>query len=290
MHVAEGPPAHAMGIRMPHPIIVPRARRACLALALALAAVPALAQDFTLGAGFTPDPQVGTGVTGGDGNASRFGNGCTGSISARPDHRLRVTSPVNLRLTVTSDTDSTLAVIGPSGVFCDDDGGELLDARLDARLDPGDYQVFVGHIGNAGRYRLELTELAGRNAGGGADQGRYGNFVLGAGFMPDPQTATGRTGGTVQATRYGAHCTGVIDTTPDHTLTVTSTVALDIRVDSTTDSSLVITGPGKVLCDDDSGGMLDARVRDTFRPGEYGIYVGHLGTQGDYTVTITEAD
>jgi len=52
----------------------------------------------------------------------------------------------------------------------------------------------------------------------------------------------------------------------------------------------VITGPGKVLCDDDGGGMLDARVRDVFRPGEYGIYVGHLGTAGEYTLTITEAD
>ena len=273
---------------MSYPMIGPRGVRAGLALALAFAATPALAQDFTLGAGFTPDPQVGSGVTGGDGNAARFGNGCTGSIGARPDHRIRVTSPVNLRLTVTSDTDSTLAVIGPSGVFCDDDGGDLLDARVDARLDPGDYQVFVGHYERQGRYRLELSELVG-GAGRGADKGRYGDFVLGAGFMPDPQTASGQTGGSVQATRYGAHCSGVIDTTPDHTLTVTSTVSLDIRVDSTTDSSLVITGPGKVLCDDDGGGMLDARVRDTFRPGEYGIYIGHLGTAGEYTVTISEA-
>ena len=275
---------------MRHPLLRPRASRACLAFALTLAAAPVLAQDFTLGAGFVPDPQVGTGVTGGPGDAARFGNGCTGSISARPDHRIRVTSPVHLRMTVGSDTDSTLALIGPAGVFCDDDSAGMLDARIDARLEPGDYQVFVGHIGQQGRYRLELTELAQGAAGRGADQGRYGDFTLGAGFIPDPQTANGRTGGSVQATRYGSHCTGVIDNTPDHTLTVTSTVSLDIRVDSTTDSSLVITGPGKVLCDDDGGGMLDARVRDVFRPGEYGIYVGHLGTAGEYTLTITEAD
>lgn len=62
---------------MPHPMIAPRAGRAYLALVLALAAAPALAQDFTLGAGFTPDPQVGTGTTGGDGDASRFGAGCS---------------------------------------------------------------------------------------------------------------------------------------------------------------------------------------------------------------------
>ncbi|PJJ96641.1 hypothetical protein CO641_12300 [Lysobacteraceae bacterium NML91-0213] len=214
----------------------------------------------------------------------------SGRIASRLDHRLRVTSPVNLRMQVSSDTDSTLAVIGPGGVFCDADGGELLDARVDARLEPGDYQVFVGHIGSAGRYRLELSELSQVGAGGGSDRGLYGDFTLGAGFLPDPQTATGSTGGTVSASRYGAHCDGMIDTTPDHTLTITSTVSLDIRVASTTDSSLVITGPGKVVCDDDGAGALDARVRETFRPGEYGIYVGHLGRQGEYTITITEAD
>ncbi|WP_058835905.1 hypothetical protein [Luteimonas abyssi] len=270
-----------------------RAWACALATTTLVAASPLMAQDFTLGAGFTPDPQTAGGLTGGTGQASRFGQQCTGSISGTPDHRIRVTSALGLRLSVSSDTDSTLVLVGPSGVFCDDDGAGQLDARIDAQLIPGDYQVYVGHIGRQGNYRLSLTELVGGAgaAGGGGDNGaRYRDFSLGAGFMPDPQTATGATGGGTQASRFGSHCVGAIDSTPDHRLTITSTVTLDIRVDSTTDSSLVIVGPGKVLCDDDGGQMLDARITDVFRPGAYEIYVGHLGSVGEYTLSITEGD
>lgn len=77
--------------------------------------------------------------------------------------------------------------------------------------------------------------------------------------------------GGIQASRYGAQCAGMIDSTP-----------------STTDSSLVVTGPGKVLCDDDDAGALDAAVVDTFRPGDYEIYVGHLGQAGTYRLEISE--
>lgn len=273
-----------------------RLQRVALAAALAAATPLAAAQNFTLGAGFTPDPQTASGLTGGNGQASRFGQHCAGSISGTPDHRITVTSPLGLRLSVDSDTDSTLVLVGPAGVFCDDDGGDQLDARIDAQLIPGDYQVYVGHIGRQGNYRLSLTELLGSAggtggaAGGGNNGGRYRDFTLGAGFMPDPQTATGATGGSTQASRFGSHCVGAIDSTPDHRLTITSTVTLDITVDSTTDSSLVIVGPGKVLCDDDGGQMLDARVTDVFRPGAYEIYVGHLGSVGEYTLRITEGE
>ncbi|MCD9028012.1 hypothetical protein LDO26_07300 [Luteimonas sp. BDR2-5] len=253
---------------------------------LACASAGADAQNtLTIGPGFTPDPLRATGTTGGATQASRFGPQCAGAIHSSPDHTIRVTGTVDVRLSTASTTDSTLVVVGPAGVFCDDDGGTQLDAQLDARLTPGDYAVYVGHVERAGSYTLSITE----NLGGGASSaGQYGNFTLGAGFTPDPQTGHGQTGGQVDASRYGAHCTGQIDSSPDHRLTITSTVALRISVDSTTDSSLVIKGPGKVLCDDDSGGALDAAVVDTFRPGEYEIYVGHLGNSGSYTLTITE--
>lgn len=78
------------------------------------------------------------------------------------------------------------------------------------------------------------------------------------------------------------------DSTPDHRLTITSTVTLRFAVTSTTDSSLVVTGPGEVLCDDDGAGALDAAVVDTSRPGEYGIYIGHLGQAGTYRLEISE--
>ena len=247
--------------------------------------VSARASDrFVLGAGFTPDPQTGHGQTGGSTQASRFGPQCAGMIHDTPDHTLKVTSALDLRFSVDSTTDSTLVVVGPAGVFCDDDGGDQLDARIEARLTPGDYAVYVGHIDAPGRYTLTLSEAA----PGAAAGGQYANFRLGAGFTPDPQVGTGATGGGVQASTYGAHCAGMIDSTPDHRMTITSTVTLRLAVTSTTDSSLVVRGAGKVLCDDDSGGQLDAAVVDSFRPGEYEIYVGHLGQAGEYRLTISE--
>lgn len=258
---------------------------------IACASGPAAAQaynNFILGAGFTPDPQTGNGDTGGPTQASRFGPHCLGVIDNTPDHTIRVTSPLDLRLAVESTTDSTLVVVGPAGVFCDDDSAGQLDAQVDARLTPGDYAVYVGHIDQPGRYTLTLTEGAGAAAGGHG--GQYANFRLGAGFTPDPQIGTGSTGGGIDASRYGAHCTGMIDSTPDHRLSITSTVTLRLTVDSTTDSSLVVTGPGKVLCDDDGAGALDAQIVDTFRPGEYEIYVGHLGQAGSYRLEISETN
>lgn|GEM_PF-3458227 len=80
----------------------------------------------------------------------------------------------------------------------------------------------------------------------------------------------------------------MIDSTSDHRLTIASTVTLRLAVTSTTDSSLVVTGPGEVLCDDDGAGALDAAVVDTFRPGKYGIYIGHLGQAGTYRLEISE--
>lgn len=266
------------------------------AVVLACVSAPASAQvygNFVLGAGFTPDPQTGRGQTGGGTQASRFGPQCAGMIDRTPDHNLKVTSALDLQLEVDSTTDSTLVVVGPAGVFCDDDGGSELDARIQARLTPGDYAIYVGHFDTPGDYTLTLREgrgSAGAAPGGGVggSGGLYANFRLGAGFTPDPQTGRGTTGGVVEASSFGAHCAGMIDTTPDHRLTITSTVALRLAVDSTTDSSLVVRGAGKVLCDDDSGGALDAEIVDTFRPGEYEIYVGHLGESGDYTLSISE--
>ena len=258
----------------------------CAALLIAGASGQAVAQsygNFVLGAGFTPDPQTGQGRTGGATQASRFGAQCSGMIDATPDHTIKVTSALDLQLSVDSTTDSTLVVVGPAGVFCDDDSGGQLDARINARLTPGEYAVYVGHLDTAGDYTLTLSEGAGAAVGG-----MYANFTLGAGFTPDPQVGSGTTGGGVAASTYGAHCTGMIDSTPDHRLTITSTVTLRLAVTSTTDSSLVVRGPGKVLCDDDSGGQLDAAVVDSFRPGEYEIYVGHLGQAGEYRLEISE--
>ncbi|NZA26160.1 hypothetical protein H0E84_07155 [Luteimonas sp. SJ-92] len=260
------------------------------AAAMLCLAAAGQAQDyagFTLGAGFTPDPQTATGLTGGNVQASRYGSQCSGMIDTTPDHVIDVTSALDLQLAVDSTTDSTLVLTGPAGTFCDDDSGGLLDARLTARLTPGRYEVYVGHLGTAGSYTLTLSEAVGGSAQA-AGGGLYRDFRLGAGFTPDPQTATGSTGGPRSAGTYGAQCEGMIDTTPDHRLEITSKVALRMFVESTTDASLVVVGQGRTWCDDDSHGALDPEISAVFMPGSYEIYVGHIRESGSYTLTLTE--
>lgn len=279
-----------------HRFVVHRAAARGLAFCLILAAASAHGADygnFEIGPGFTPDPQTGTGTTGGRRDAAQaFGGNCSGSVDTTPDHVITVTGAVNLKVYTTSTTDSTLVVRGPSGTFCDDDSRGELDAEINAMLRPGRYEVYVGHLGETGQYTLTLTENVGGASTGAGDEGgieAYRDFTLGAGFSPDPQRSRGDTGGSRDARSYGKACTGTIDTTPDHRLTVTSALNLKIFVESTTDSTLVVVGPNRTLCDDDSHGDLDAEVSGLFSPGQYEIYVGTNGNQnGSYTITLTE--
>lgn len=268
----------------------------CLAALLIFASASASAQqyrNFEIGGGFTPDPQTGTGTTGGAVDAaSAFGGECTGSVDRTPDHIITVTSAVNLKLYTSSTTDSTLVMRGPSGTFCDDDSRGALDAEINAVLRPGRYEVYVGHLGETGEYTLTLTENVGGVSTGDATDGSieaYRNFSVGPGFTPDPQRSRGETGGSRDARAYGKACVGKIDTSPDHQLTVTGTLNLKIFVESSTDSTLVVVGPNRTWCDDDSHGELDAEISGTFAPGVYQVFVGTNGdNNGSYTITLTE--
>ena len=144
-------------------IALRRAAAQSIALGAVLAAGLATASDyrnFSIGAGFTPDPQTGTGTTGGARDASQaFGSQCSGSVDTTPDHVITVTSAVNLKLYTTSTTDSTLVMRGPSGTFCDNDSHGDLDAEISGMFAPGQYQIFVGTNGNQnGNYTITLTE------------------------------------------------------------------------------------------------------------------------------------
>jgi hypothetical protein len=273
----------------------PLAKSLSMVLLLAASATAGAQQyrNFSIGAGFEPDPQTGTGTTGGAVDAAKaFGGSCTGSVDRTPDHVITVTSAVNLKLYTTSTTDSTLVMRGPSGTFCDDDSRGELDAEINAVLRPGRYEVYIGHLGETGQYTLTLTEnVGGASTAASADGAieAYRDFSLGAGFEPDPQRSRGQTGGSRDASTLGKACVGTIDTTPDHRLTVTSALNLKIYVESSTDSSLVVVGPNRTWCDDDSHGNYDPEISGNFAPGQYQIYVGTNGSQnGDYTITLTE--
>jgi len=210
-------------------------------------------------------------------------------------------------------------------ILCDDNSADGLNPQISAEFSPGIYQIFVGynvkqrrnwppllyvfkipwivvrdflrffsvlerkperHSGNA-QYYLEIMEDGYRTTriAQHDTQGRNGNFNIGAGFTPDPQTATGMTGNPdipwVDASdKFGSQCTGILHSRPDHRLTVTSKVNLNLAVSGQADSSLVVSGPAGTFCG-------DRHVNAAFTPGEYEIYVGSFGDSGEYMLTIS---
>lgn len=116
-----------------------------------------------LSSGFTPDPHVVNGTSGGQLSASStMGGHCRGWIAQRPDHIVYLNTYFNhMRFEAMSGQDTTLVVRGPSGVLCDDDGGGNRNPRIQSSLPPGRYEVWVGSYnqGQYAPYQLHLSEF-----------------------------------------------------------------------------------------------------------------------------------
>jgi len=295
-----------------------RAATTLIALLFAPAVWAADYESFTVQPGF--GSRSATGVSGGPVAASDYNRTCTGYIDDSPDHQIQLKSAMDLTFTVDSNTDTVLLITGPGGVRCDDDSAGNDDAQISGRFAAGTYDVYVGNFQRKtegiGRYilsiseggssrtptaRLSSTPPSPPSTSSGftgldipaSTNGDFGDFQLGRGFSPDPQTAGGINGagaGEQDASRFGAGCIGTIDDSPDHTITVTSPVNLRIRVDSDNDASLVVRGPAGTFCDDDSAGNLDPQITTgRLSTGIYDVYVGAVGEEGGYyLLTVSE--
>lgn len=115
-------------------------------------------ERFELGAGFLPDPQLGSGTAGGDRSASALGSTCAGSIGSTPNHVLVVTSEVNLEIWVESAADATLVIQGNGTTLCADSGHGGTDPSITRVFEPGTWQVFVGSKTGPAPYELGVTE------------------------------------------------------------------------------------------------------------------------------------
>jgi hypothetical protein len=238
--------------------------------------------------GFTAKPVVVVGRSGGPRDAAEvYGEPCLGDIAESPNHVIHVTAPVVLTASVESGVDTTLVLAGEGAIHCDDDGNARspLDAEVHARLVPGRYALFVGHMVDPAPYRLVLK--AAPMAPEGEDVGEGLDFTIGPGFSPDPLRSRGRAGGDRDASVLGEHCSGTIGQRPQHRLTVTGELDLRIAVDSEFGASLAIVGEGRVLCDDDGRGELDPEIRARLAPGRYEVFVGADMAEGDYTLTLS---
>jgi len=122
---------------------------------------------LTLAPGFSPDPQVTTGVSGGD----RVTTDC-GYVDAlhQPNHVITLTKTFNfLQAFVQAEGDVTLLMETPSGqLICSDDVNGLMPA-ISGEAPAGAYKIWVGDYGGTAvnkavsgaggySYRLSLTE------------------------------------------------------------------------------------------------------------------------------------
>ena len=273
-------------------------KRLLLAAVLAAAASAsgqAWAQGGTFGGAVigpgTP-PVTLNGTSGGPRAASSFGSSCRGQIAMAPDHIFNVTMPMQVRFEVlNAGGDTTMVVTGPAGVLCDDDSGNGLNPMIDRHLPPGQYQVFIGTYGSSGRMLPYTIQVSGRGGmvappppshhGGG----RYGGAVL-APHSP-VESLAGVSGGPRSARSMGPQCRGHIAATPDHIITVTSPMMLTFDVTAPGDTTLVITGPTGVLCDDDGGPGFNPRISAPLQPGSYQIFVGSYSRRQNYHYTMS---
>ena len=114
---------------------------------------------------------------------------------------------------------------------------------------------------------------------------------LAPGFMPDPQTLSGVSGGMIQAQTLNPSCRGWIAPTPNHVMNLAGGFAfLRTYVESQSDTTLVIRAPnGQFLCNDDTFG-LNPDIDAAYGPGQYYVWVGSYSqtNSGPYTITFSE--
>ena len=112
---------------------------------------------------------------------------CLGYAANEPDHRLTLTQPQpRLRIAVDSEgQDTTLLVLGPRGIDCNDNARRgHRDAAITAQDWPaGEYQIWVGsfELGDRINYQLRISNPNNgsnnsfNNGSNNGDSGRSGN-------------------------------------------------------------------------------------------------------------------
>lgn len=112
---------------------------------------------------------------------------------------------------------------------------------------------------------------------------------------PNPLILEGVSGGKVKAAEIvqtestaTGFCNGFIDPQPNHILELNSFFEfLKIEVDSSTDTTIIIEGPGGVWCNDDSDNANPA-IEGQWQPGNYKIWIGSYqeDTSNSYQIRI----
>jgi hypothetical protein len=120
----------------------------------------------------------------------------------------------------------------------------------------------------------------------------FGTVSLNPGFMPDPHTVSGTSGGSVDASTWSPTCRGWVSQTPDHIFMAGgnfTTMRMLVNGGSE-DLTLVVQKPdGTYLCNDDAEGR-NPIVNSPLMPGAYKVWVGSYtaGVNARYNLGFSE--
>lgn len=118
----------------------------------------------------------------------------------------------------------------------------------------------------------------------------YGTRAVQTGFQPDPIRVSLQSGGSIDATRLGGDCKGMIASAPDYRINYTAGTSLPLilSVASSTDTTLVVNGPdGRWYCNDDGPNGINPSVRFNHpTSGQYDVWVGTYGGSGLHAATL----
>jgi hypothetical protein len=132
--------------------------------------------------------------------------------------------------------------------------------------------IFGGSFGN-----LQLAPLLSQTR----QKTVFDQITLSPNFNPDPGLLEGVSGGSIEAREITQQietptgpCLGFIDRQPDHQMTLTAFFNyLSVVIESQEDTTLIITGPGGIWCNDDYKGK-NPGIAGQWQPGTYKIWVG----------------
>ncbi len=126
----------------------------------------------------------------------------------------------------------------------------------------------------------------------GGMQSNFGTVTLTPGFVPDPHTVSGTSGGSTDSSTWNTSCRGWVSPTPDHILMSSGNFPnLRLLVNGgAQDLTIVVQKPdGTYLCNDDAEGR-NPIVQSPFPAGQYKIWIGSYtaGVNAPYNLGFSE--
>jgi hypothetical protein len=121
----------------------------------------------------------------------------------------------------------------------------------------------------------------------------FENVTVRPNFSPNPMIIRGISGGAVPADQIAGRkdtptgpCVGFVDEPPDHIINLTAFFnSLSLLVESSQDTTLVVSGPGGTWCNDDFQGK-NPGIAGEWQAGTYKVWVGSYKQSSYYPYVI----